>query len=70
MSKCSCPTKTDESGHIVRAYLDQRCPVHGETIGQILARPPHCQTCSCGTEIIQTPKVAAEMTKQFTKDKP
>jgi hypothetical protein len=64
MSKCTCPKKTDESGHVVRAYLDQRCAVHGQQAQPI----QHCP--SCGTEIIQTPKVAAEMTKQFTKDKP
>lgn len=30
MSICSCPTKADDSGRIVRAYLDSQCEVHGQ----------------------------------------
>jgi hypothetical protein len=55
--RCTCPTKFDAAGQVVRAMSDQRCPVHGPR-----AQPlPHCPTCTCGVgaPIVQTPEVAA-----------
>lgn len=55
--RCTCPTKLDANGAVVRAYLDAACPVH--------AKPTdvqHCPTCTCGkAPIIQTPEIAADV---------
>jgi hypothetical protein len=52
--KCSCPTKFDDhSRAVVRASLDQSCPIHGARTQAL----PHCSTCTCGvgSQIVQTP---------------
>jgi hypothetical protein len=54
--KCTCPTKFDDHTRaIVRASLDQFCPIHGARKQEL----PHCATCTCGvgSPIVQTPKV-------------
>jgi hypothetical protein len=55
--KCTCPTKFDDHTRaIVRASLDQFCPVHGARKQEL----PHCATCACeGVPIVQTPSIAA-----------
>jgi hypothetical protein len=32
---CTCPTKFDANGQVVRAMSDQRCPVHGQRQAQV-----------------------------------
>jgi hypothetical protein len=56
--KCSCPTKFDDhSRAVVRASLDQSCPIHGARTQAL----PHCSTCTCGvgSQIVQTPAAPA-----------
>ena len=50
---CTCPTKYDVNGAIVRAYLDAACPVHAKPVGV-----QHCPSCTCSTPIVQTPELA------------
>lgn len=62
--KCTCPTKFDANGQVVRAMSDQRCPVHGPK-----AQPlPHCPSCTCGkAPIVLTPEVAAQQVAPHSK---
>ena len=54
---CSCPTKFDTTGAMVRAYLDANCPVHAKPAGV-----KHCPSCTCGAvPIVQTPELAAKV---------
>jgi hypothetical protein len=56
---CTCPTKFDENGAVVRAYMDAACPVHAKPAGV-----QHCPTCRCGeVPIVQTPETAAKLAK-------
>lgn len=62
---CTCPTKVDDSGQIVRAYLDANCPVHALPTGV-----KHCPSCTCGaTPIIQTPETAAKAAQAGEHDR-
>jgi hypothetical protein len=60
--KCTCPTKFDDHTRaIVRASLDQFCPIHGARTQAL----PHCSTCACGAvPIVQTPQTAASVARQ------
>lgn len=54
---CTCPTKLDSQGQIVRAYLDANCPVHAQPAGA-----KHCP--ACGNPIVQTPEIARRMAEE------
>lgn len=45
---CTCPKHTNQQGHVVRAHLDARCPVHGRPVE---------------VPIVQTPELAKEIAK-------
>ncbi len=57
MTFCTCPTKFDSQGQLVRAYLDALCPVHAQQTGQ------HCPTCRCNEVKVEVRTVLTNGTR-------